>query len=113
VISAVDDMSCSLSGVRKKAVNKQIDPFRAFVEVVVSGDIARAIRLLDASPHLVRDRSARDATRQAEGEFFERIEHYISEGDTALWVRRQNKPRLVKELIVRGADVREEQAWCG
>jgi hypothetical protein len=70
-----------------KAVNKQIDPLRAFVEVIVSGDIATAIRLLDASPHLARERSARGATRQAAKEnFFDRIQHYISEGDTALHV---------------------------
>ena len=49
-----------------KAVNKQIDPFRAFVEVVVSGDIATAIRLLDASPHLAKEHSIRGATRPAE-----------------------------------------------
>src|ERR1700751_4715831 len=91
-----------------KAINKQIDPLSAFVEVIVSGDIATAIRLLDASPHLARERSARGATRQAAKEnFFDRIQHYISEGDTALHVGAAAKQtRIVKELITRGADVR-------
>jgi hypothetical protein len=91
-----------------KAVNKQIDPLSAFVEVIVSGDIATAIRLLDASPHLARERSARGATRQvAKENFFDRIQHYISEGDTALHVGAAAKQtRIVKELITRGADVR-------
>jgi len=91
-----------------KAVNKQIDPLSAFVEVIVSGDIATAIRLLDASPHLARERSARGATRQAAKEnFFDRIQHYISEGDTALHVGAAAKQtRIVKELITRGADAR-------
>ena len=91
-----------------KAVNKQIDPLSAFVEVIVSGDIATAIRLLDASPHLARERSARGATRQAAKEnFFDRIQHYISDGDTALHVGAAAKQtRIVKELITRGADVR-------
>jgi hypothetical protein len=78
------------------------------VEVVVSGDIALAIRLLDASPHLAREHSARGATRQATKEnFFDRIQHYIFEGDTALHVGAAAKQtRIVKELIARGADVR-------
>ena len=59
-----------------KAANKQIDPFRVFVEVVVSGDVATAIKLLDASARLARERSARGATRQAAKEhFFGSIQH--------------------------------------
>jgi Ankyrin repeats (many copies) len=87
---------------------KQIDPFRDFVEVVVSGDSARAIRLLDASPPLARAQAARGATRQAAKEsFFVQIMHYISEGETALHVAAAAKQiRLVKELISRDADVR-------
>jgi len=91
-----------------KAVKKQIDPFRAFVEVIVSGDIATAIRLLDDSPQLAREHSPCGATRQAAKEnFFDRIRHYISEGDTALHMGAAAKQtRIVKELIARGADVR-------
>jgi hypothetical protein len=91
-----------------KAVNNQTDHFRAFVEVIVSGDSARATKLLDASPHLVSERTARGATRQAaKDNFFVRIQHYIYEGDTALHVAAVAKQtRIVKELIARGADVR-------
>jgi ankyrin repeat protein len=91
-----------------KAVNKQIGSFRAFVELIVSGDIAKAIRLLDTSPHLAREYSACGATRQAAKEnFFDRIQHYVSEGDTALHVGAAAKQtHIVKELIARGADVR-------
>ena len=91
-----------------KAGQKQTDPFRSFVEVIVSGDIATAMRLLDTSPHLARERSARGATRQvAKENFFDRIQHYISEGDTALHVGAAAKQtRIVKELIARGADAR-------
>jgi len=63
----------------------QDDPFRAFVEVIVSGDDETAIRLLKASPNLANERAARGAIRQAAREnFFDRIRHYIYEGDTAL-----------------------------
>ncbi|HEY2527718.1 MAG TPA: ankyrin repeat domain-containing protein [Xanthobacteraceae bacterium] len=91
-----------------KAGENRTDPFRSFVEVIVSGDIATVIRLLDASPHLTRERTARGATRQAAKEnFFDRIKHYISEGDTALHVAAAaRQTSIVKELIARGADVR-------
>jgi hypothetical protein len=91
-----------------KARQNQTDPFRLFVEVIVSGDIATAIRLLDASPHLTRERTARGAMRHtAKENFFDRIKHYISEGDTALHVAAAAKQtRIAKELIARGADVR-------
>ena len=63
----------------------QAEPFRAFVEVIVSGDSETAIRLLNASLHLVKERAAGGAIRQAPKEnFFDRINHYINEGDTAL-----------------------------
>jgi hypothetical protein len=91
-----------------KAVNKLTDPFRALVEAIVSGTSVKAIRLLDASPHLSSERSAHGATRQAAREnFFHRIMHYIYEGDTALHMAAAAKQtRIVKELIARGADVR-------
>src|ERR1700746_1384173 len=91
-----------------KAGQNQTDPFRSFVEVIVSGDIATAIGLLDVLPHLTTERTARGAARQAAKEnFFDRIKHYISEGDTALHVAAAAKQAsMVKELIARGADVR-------
>jgi len=83
-------------------------PFRHFIEVIVSGDSVTAIGLLDASPHLAREHSAYGAIRQAPTEnFFDRIQHYINEGDTALHMAAAAKQtRIVEELIARGADVR-------
>ena len=73
----------------------QAEPFRAFVEVIVSGDSEAAIRLLNASPHLAKERAARGAIRQALKEnFFDRIKHYINEGDTALHVAAANQTRI-------------------
>jgi hypothetical protein len=78
------------------------------VEVIVSGDSVTAIRLLDASPHLAKQCAARGARRQAAKEnFFDRIKHYINEGDTALHMAAAaNQARVAEELISRGADVR-------
>ena len=86
----------------------QAEPLKAFVEVIVSGDSETAIRLLNASPHLAKERAARGATRQASKEtFFDRIKHYINEGDTALHMAAAAKQtRIAEELILRGADVR-------
>ncbi len=78
------------------------------MEVIVSGDSETAISLLDASPHLAKERAARGAIRQAPKEnFFDRINHYIYEGDTALHMAAAaNQTRIAEELISRGADVR-------
>ena len=86
----------------------QAEPFREFVEVIVSGDSETAIRLLNASPHLAKERAARGAIRQASRDnFFDRIKHYINEGDTALHMAAAAKQTLIaEELISRGADVR-------
>ena len=76
----------------------QAEPFRAFVEVIVSGDSETAIRLLNASPDLAKERAARGAIRQAPKEnFFDRIKHYINAA---------KQTRIAEELISRGADVR-------
>lgn len=86
----------------------QDDSFRAFVEVVVSGDSEAAVRLLNASPNLAKEGAARGATRQTPKEnFFDRIKHYINEGDTALHMAAAaNQTRIAEELISRGANVR-------
>jgi hypothetical protein len=91
-----------------KAGNIQGDPFRVFVEVTVSGDSVTAIRMLDASPLLVQARAARGATRQAAKQsFFDRILHYMYEGDTALHMAAAAyQTCIAEELIARGADVR-------
>jgi len=66
-----------------------------------------AIRLLNASPELAKERAARGAIRQAPKEnFFDRIKHYINEGDTALHMAAAAKQtRIAEELILisRGA----------
>lgn len=84
------------------------DPFRDFVEVIVAGDSVTALRLLDASPLLAKERAAHGATRQAPKQnFFDQILHYMYEGDTALHMAAAAyQIRLVDELIARGADVR-------
>lgn len=84
------------------------DPFRAFVEVIVSGDSEAAVTLLDESPNLAKAHAVRGATRQRPKEnFFDRIQHYVNEGDTALHMAAAaNQRRVVEELISRGADVR-------
>jgi Ankyrin repeats (many copies) len=100
---------CPVLGREKlKAGNIQVDPFRDFVETIVSGDSATAIRLLDASPLLAKERAAHGATRQAAKQnFFDQILHYMYEGDTALHIAAAAyQIRIAEELIARGADVR-------
>jgi hypothetical protein len=77
------------------------------VEVIVSGDSETAIRLLNASPLLAKERASRGAIRQAPKEyFFDRIKHYINEDDTALHIAAAAKQtRIAEELISKGADV--------
>ena len=78
------------------------------MEIIVSGDSETAIRLLDDSPQLAREGAARGATRQtAKENFFDRIKHYMNEGDTALHMAAAaNQTRIAEALISRGANVR-------
>ena len=91
-----------------KPSNIQVDPFEDFLEVIVSGDSATAIRLLDASPLLAKERAAHGATRQAaKPNFLDQILHYVYEGDTALHIAAAaHQTQIAEELIARGADVR-------
>ncbi len=84
------------------------DPFRHFIETIVAGNSAMALRLLETSPPLATERAARGATRQAaRSDFFEPIMHYIYEGDTALHMAAAAYQKAIGEaLIARGADVR-------
>jgi hypothetical protein len=86
----------------------QAEPFRGLVEVIVSGDSGTAIRLLDASPQLAKERAAQGATRQAPKQnFFNQIRHYMYQGDTALHMAAAvYQPLVVEKLISMGADVR-------
>ena len=83
------------------------DPFRRLVEVIVSGDGVAAVRLLEASPLLARERAAQGATRQApQHSFFDRILHYMYVGDSALHMAAAAfQPVVVEKLIAMGADV--------
>lgn len=91
-----------------KTGHTQADPFRGLVDVIVSGDDASAIGLLNASPQLARDRAVQGASRQAPKQnFFDRILHYMYEGDTALHMAAAAyQPVVVEKLIGMGADVR-------
>ena len=86
----------------------QAERFEDFVRVIVSGDSSTAARLLDVSPLLAKERAVRGATRQALKQyFFDRIQHYIYEGDTALHIAAAAYQfRIVEKLIAKGADVR-------
>jgi hypothetical protein len=87
----------------------QADPFRGLVEVIVCGDSGIAIRLLDASPQLAKERAAQGATRQSpKPNFFNQIRHYLYQGDTALHMAAAAyQPLVVEKLITIGADVRD------
>jgi hypothetical protein len=86
----------------------QADHFRDFIKRIVLGDRATAIKLLDASPSLAKERATHGATREAPRQnFFDQIRHYMYDGDTALHMAAAAyQYRIVEELIARGADVR-------
>ena len=86
----------------------EVDPFKDLVRVIVSGDSATALGLLDASPQLAKQRAAAGATRQAPRQnLFDQFLHCIYEGDTALHMAAASFQALVVEkLIAMGADVR-------
>ena len=88
--------------------HSQGDPFRGLVQVIVSGDCATAIRLLDASPQLAKERAAEGATRQSPKQnFFDPIRHYMYSGDSALHMAAAaTRSVVVAKLIDMGADVR-------
>ncbi|MGJ4927208.1 ankyrin repeat domain-containing protein [Bradyrhizobium sp. HKCCYLS2038] len=89
-----------------KAADNRAD-FRSFVEIVVAGDIARAVDLLDAHPQLATECCMRGASRQgARANFFDCIGHYIYAGDSAVHMAAAaQQSRIISELISRGADV--------
>jgi hypothetical protein len=71
--------------------------------------------MLEVSPLLARARAPRGATRQyAKQNFFNRIGHYMYEGDTALHMAAAAfQPRIAGQLIRRGADVRARNRLGG
>ncbi len=80
----------------------------ALVRAIVVDDTTEALRLLAASPELVRARAEDGATRQAaKDHYFEAIAHYLYAGDTALHIAAAAYRReIVRTLIAEGADVR-------
>jgi hypothetical protein len=78
------------------------------VEVLVSGDTATVVRLLEVSPKLAQARAPRGASRQHPGQdFFEQIAHYLYEGDTALHMAAAAyQIPATEKLIAVGAGVR-------
>jgi hypothetical protein len=80
----------------------------ALIRAIVADDAAAALRLLAASPVLVRARAVDGATRQAAKEhFLDQIKHYVYEGDTALHLAAAAyRVEIVRTLIAKGADVR-------
>lgn len=83
------------------------DSLRRFVEHLDVSDVESALRLLETAPQLAGERAKRGATREAPSEFyFDRLRHYLYEGDTALHMAAAAcQPRVVEQLIARGADV--------
>ncbi len=78
------------------------------MEIIAAGDSEAAISLLNDSPHLAKESAARGATRQtAKENFFDRISHYLNEGDTALHMAAAaHQTRITEALISGGASVR-------
>src|SRR5262245_65403833 len=59
--------------------------FMTLVGSIVSGDTAKVLEIINASPDLVRQPSLAGASRQEASQyFFPEIRHYLYAGDTAL-----------------------------
>src|SRR5437773_2671183 len=82
------------------------EAFRNLVRAIVSGDTARASRLIAASPDLAQARATAGASRESAREFFlAEIAHYLYAGDTALHVAAAGYRRdIAQTLIDGGAD---------
>jgi ankyrin repeat protein len=78
------------------------------VRAIAAGDVPAALRLLAASPSLIRARFAEGATRQeAKTYYLDAIGHYLYAGHTALHVAAAAyQTEIVQKLIAMGADVR-------
>jgi len=82
--------------------------FRAFIDVVVAGDVSGVSRRLADDPSLASTASPVGASRQsAKSYFFPEIAHYLYAGDTALHMAAAAFRRDVAEVLVaHGADCR-------
>ncbi|HLW91317.1 MAG TPA: ankyrin repeat domain-containing protein [Roseiarcus sp.] len=72
------------------------------------GDVATALRTLDAQPSLAQAALKEAATRQAAKAYdLDEIGHYLYAGDTALHIAAAaHEPTIVRKLIALGANIR-------
>ena len=86
------------------------DPFFALVRRTIDGDAPGVTRALRDNPGLARTAASSGATRAAPVPFFfERILHYVYEGDSALHMAAAaHQAGIAGRLIRRGADVAAE-----
>lgn len=77
-------------------------------QAIASGDKARAMRLIEASPQLASEPTRVGATRGgATSYFLDAVATYVYTGDTALHVAAAaNRADIARELVERGADPR-------
>src|SRR2546430_13458498 len=82
-----------------------LDAFWSILQAIVAGDAATASRLLAASPNLASGSLDPGATRRAANDFYyEQINHYVYEGDTALHVAAAAyRHEIARKLIAAGA----------
>ena len=86
----------------------QGEAFRLLIAAIVAGDVAAALAMIADSPRLALERARHQAIgNQSKQYFFDRIGHYIYEGDSALHMAAAAcQTDIVKELVNRQADVR-------
>jgi ankyrin repeat protein len=80
--------------------------FLDFIRLVISGDVDKVSRLLNANPSLATSPAEVGASREIAKEFFfTEIGHYLYAGDTALHMAAAAfRPEMVELLIAHGAD---------
>jgi 3-methyladenine DNA glycosylase AlkD len=89
-------------------MNRKGDSLWQLLRAIATGDSAKASRMLVASPELASAASPTGATRSSSTSYyFNEIEHYVYEGDTALHVAAAAyRTDLAKELVRLGANAR-------
>ncbi len=89
-------------------MNRDFPDFRAFIRVVIDGDVDEVVRLVAQQPALASMAAPAGAERGRAGEFFyAEIAHYLYAGDTALHMAAAAfRPRVAQLLLQRGADCR-------
>jgi hypothetical protein len=82
-------------------------PLMTLIRTIVAGDAPAALRLVSAAPALAGKPVETGATRQAAKQyFFDEIQHYLYEGDTALHMAAAAyRVEIARKLIAAGAGV--------